>query len=85
MLISIYKWHWLHLHLKSRRMDDYFINATEGASEKLPMKNTKLSNCQNEKYKRKYEKYKREDATKLSKGETSKIETIKKLCHQTYG
>ena len=53
VLISIYKWHLLQLDLKIQRMDDYLINATERASEKLAMN----------------EKYKRKNATKLSKGE----------------
>ena len=49
VFMSIYKWHLLQLHLKSHRMDDYLINATVRASEKLPMKNTKgkmQQNCQ---------------------------------------
>ena len=53
VLISIYKWHLLQLDLKIQRMDDYLINATERAFEKLAMN----------------EKYKRKNATKLSKGE----------------
>ena len=46
-------------------MDDYLINATvELASIRAAS----------------HQKYKREDATKLSKGETSKIETILGNC-----